>query len=221
MELDDLKSAWQQVTQELEAQKRVTDKLLTERTSRRLEDALRPLFTWQVVQIGVGVLLASIGGQFWVARTGEAVLLASGLTVHAYGIALIINGIRVVMRYREIDFGAPVTTLQKHVAQLERSYVISGWILGLPWWLLWIPLAIVLLTLMGVDVLQGDASGWLVPNIVAGLCGMVLTLVAYFWARGSTQPGARERLARMVRGASLDRAQALLADVESFESATD
>jgi len=220
MELDDLRSAWQQVTQELQAQKRVTDKLLSERAGRGLERTLRPLFNWQVVQILIGILLAGVGGQFWVPRMGEPILFASGLIVHAYGVALIINGIRVVMRYREIDFGAPVMTLQKSVARLERSYVISGWILGLPWWLLWIPMAIVLLTWIGIDVLRGDASGWLLPNILVGIAGMALTLAFYFWARGSTRPGVRKRLARLVRGASLDRAQALLADIESFEQPT-
>ena len=217
MELDDLKSAWQQVAHELQTQKRLTDSLVAEQNSRRLERALLPLFIWQVVQIVVGVFLAAVGGQFWVPRMDEPVMLVSGLIVHAYGIALILNGIRVILRYREIDFGAPVVTLQKGVAQLERSYVISGWILGLPWWLLWIPMAIVLLSLIGVDVVRGDASAWLLPNIIVGTIGMAMTVVAYLWARGSTRPGVRERLGRLVRGANLARAQALLADIEAFE----
>lgn len=220
MELDDLKSAWQQVAQELQTQKRITATLVAERDSMRLERALRPLFTWQVVQIVIGVLLAGIGGQFWVPRTDEAVLFASGLIVHGYGIALIINGIWVVRRYRAIDFSAPVVTLQRGVARLERSYIISGWMLGLPWWLLWIPMAIVAMTLLGIDVLRGDSSAWLAPNIFVGIVGMVMTVVAYLWARRSTRPGVRERLARLVRGASLDQAQALLADIEAFEHPT-
>lgn len=217
MELDDLKSTWQQLEHELEAQRRITTALVAEGNSRRLERHLRTLFTWQVVQIVVGVLLAAIGGQFWVPRMDEPILFVSGLIVHAYGIALIINGCRVVLRYRQIDFGAPVTALQKSIAQLEHSYVISGWILGLPWWLLWIPIAIVAMTLFGVDVLRGDAAGWLTANIVGGLIGMGLTVVAYFWAKRSTRPGVRARLARLVRGASLQRARELLADIEAFE----
>ena len=221
MELDELKSAWQSVVQEQQTLKHVTATLVAERNRSRLERVLTPLFKWQVAQIVMGVVLAGVGGQFWIPRMDEPVLFASGLIVHAYGIALIINGLRVVLRYREIDFSAPVIALQRSVARLERSYVISGWILGLPWWLLWIPMAIVLMTLIGVDVWRGEASGWLTVNIVVGLIGMGITVAAYFWARRSTRPGVQKRLGRLVRGASLDQAQALLAEVDAFGPATE
>lgn len=217
MELDDLKPAWQRLERELSEQKRMTSALLAERASARVESALRPLFNWQVLQILIGFVLASLGARFWLPRMDQALLMVSGIIVHAYGIALIINGIHVVLRLREIDYSAPVTTLQRRVARLERSYVLSGWILGLPWWLLWIPVGLVVITLAGIDLSRVPPESWLPANIVFGLVGMALTVVGYRWARRSSRPRVRERLARMVSGASIDRAKRLLADVERFE----
>lgn len=217
MELDDLKPAWQRMERELRAQRRITLTLLAERASSRVEASLKPLFNWQVFQIIVGIGLAGLGAQFWLPRMDQTLLLVSGIIVHVYGVALIINGINVVMRIKEIDYGAPVTTLQKRVARLERGYVLSGWILGLPWWLLWIPVALILLTLAGIDVSSAPAENWLPANIVVGVLGMVLTVVGFHWARRSSRPGVRARVERMASGASIDKAKRLLADIERFE----
>lgn len=220
MELNELKQAWHSMEQELQAQKRISAKLLTEHTGSSLEASLRPLFRWQVVQIVVGVLLAALAGQFWVARVDQALLLAAGIIVHVYAIALIVNGARVLLRFREIDFSAPVTTLQRRVARLERSYVRSGWVLGLPWWVLWIPVALMVLELVGIDISRVSAESWLPANIAVGVIGMLLTVIGYQWARRSTRPGVKERVERMASGASIDRAKRLLADVERFEQET-
>ena len=217
MELDDLKQTWQRMEHELKKQRRISSELLVERLSSRVEASLRPLFNWQILQIVVGIGLAGLGAQFWIPRMDHTLLLVAGIIVHAYGVALIINGIRVLLRIREIDYGAPVTTLQKRIARLERSYVLSGWILGLPWWLLWIPLALVSMTLAGVDISRVSPESWLPANIVFGVIGMLLTVVGFHWARRSSRPGLRARVERMASGASIDKAKRLLADVERFE----
>ena len=221
MELDDLKPAWQRLEQELEAQKRITARLLAERTSSRLEAALKPLLTWQTFQIFAGIVLATLGAQVWLAHRDETLLFVSGLVVHAYAIALIIGGARIVQLLLEVDYAAPVVTLQKRIARLDRSYVRSGWILGLPWWLLWIPFALVLLERFGIDVSFVPASAWLPGSVIVCSLGMLLTVAAFRWAKRSSKPGARERLQRMVSGASIDNARRLLADVEQFERDAD
>lgn len=217
MEIDDLKPAWHRLERELRAQQQLTSALLAERATSRVEDSLKPLFNWQVIQIIVGVGLAALAGQFWVPRVNQELLLASGIVVHIYGIALIIAGVRVVMLIRDIDYAEPVTVLQKRIARLERSYIRAGWILGLPWWLLWIPVALMFLTMAGIDLSGAPAEKWLPANIVVGVVGMVLTVAGFKWAQRSSRPGVRARIARMVSGASIDRAKRLLGDIERFE----
>ena len=221
MELDDLKPAWQRLESELRAQQRMTAALLTERATSRVEDSLRPLFNWQVIQIVIGIGLAALAGQFWVPRMDQTLMLVSGVIVHVYALGLIVAGIRVVTLIKDIDYGAPVMSLQKRIARLERSYVRAGWILGLPWWLLWIPMALMFLTMAGIDLSRVPAENWLPANIVVGIVGMILTVAGFQWARRTSRPGVQARIARMVSGASIDRAKRLLADIERFEREAD
>jgi len=221
MELDDLKQTWQRMEQELASQRRITARLLAQSTSSDIESSLKPLLNWQVFQIIAGIVLAGLAAQLWIPRMDQTLLLVSGVIVHIYGIALIINGIRVVLRLKEIDYGAPITTLQKRIARLERSYVVSGWILGLPWWLLWIPMSLLVMALAGMDLSGIATQTWLPVNILFGVVGMVLTTAGYHWARRSSRPGLSERLDRMVSGASIDNAKRLLADIDQFERGAD
>ncbi|MEM8684006.1 MAG: hypothetical protein AAGF72_11265 [Pseudomonadota bacterium] len=217
MELDELKTAWQQMDQELQKQQRITAALIEERTGLLVQSSLKPLFRWQVFQILVGIVFITKGAGFWVENIGDAMQFASGVIVHIYGVALIANAAWIITRIKTIDYGTSVTELQKRVAKLEKSYVISGWIIGLPWWLLWIPVAIVLLPSIGVDITKAPPESWLTINLVIGVAGMAMTLAWYAWARRSKEPGVRERLERSDRGASIERARQAIADVERFE----
>lgn len=221
MELDDLKLAWQQMDKELRTQRKITVALLADRNSANLADSLRPLFNWQVFQVILGVCLAGASAQFWLARLDQPLFFVSGVILHAYAIALIVNGARVLLRLKEIDYSAPVTLVQKRVARLEHSYVVSGWILGLPWWLLWIPVAIMLLTIIGVDLSRVPVGNWLPANIFVGVVGMILTVIGFRWASRSSRPGLKARMERMVRGASIENARRVLNDIERFEQETD
>ena len=221
MELDDLKQTWQRMERELQAQKRITAELLAERKGSKLEASLKPLFFWQLVQLIVGICLTVLAGRYWSANVEQTSMLIVGIIVHIYALLLIINGARVLLRIKEIDVGAPVTALQKQVAQLERTYVLSGWILGLPWWLLWIPVSLMLLSLVGIDISGVPMQSWLPANIVVGIIGMVLTVVGFRWAQRTDRPGVRARAERMASGVSIDKAKQLLADLQRFESSAD
>ncbi len=221
MELDDLKPALAKLERELQLQRKMTTALVAERAVSRVRDSLAPLFNWQVFQIVAGLVLVVLAGPFWVERMDQTLSLVSGISLHIYGIAMIVNGIRVVMRLREIDYAAPVITLQKRIASLERSYVLSGWILGLPWWLLWIPVGVVIASFLGIDISRVPAEQWLPINIVVGIVGMLLTVAAFHWVQRSGSPDVRSRVQRMVSGASISNAKRLVGDIERFESDAD
>ena len=121
--------------------------------------------------------------------------------------------------FQVADFGAPLVTLQRRIAKLERTYVLSGWVLGLPWWLLWIPMAIVGLTLGGIDIFRNAPSGWILINVLVGVAGMLATVGIYRWARRSPNERIRAKVLRLTRGEHLDRANLLLRDLEAFEQA--
>lgn len=217
MELDDLKETWQRLEHELQEQKRINLALHSQQASSRVQSSLKPLVNWQILQIVFGIAIAGLGAQFWIPRMDQTLFLVAGVIVHIYGVALVINGVRVLMRLFEIDYGAPVTTLQKQIARLEQSYIVSGWIVGLPWWLLWIPMALIGMALAGADVSHIATQSWLPVNIGVGVVGMLLTVAGYHWARRSTRPGLRAQLDRLVGGTSIDNAKRLMSDIEQFE----
>ena len=51
MEIDELKTAWQRMDQELTEQKRITAALIADRNDYRVRSSLKPLFNWQVFQV--------------------------------------------------------------------------------------------------------------------------------------------------------------------------
>lgn len=217
MNLDELKPAWNELERRVIAQQTVIDELLLKQTSRDVQKSIKPLMFGQIAQIVIGVALAGLGAQFWIPRTGISLFLVSGLITHLYGVALIINGIRVLRKVLAVDFSSPVLVVQKGIAEIESTYVTSGWVLGLPWWLLWIPISIVVLTFAGIDLLRVEPSTWLIPNIVIGVLGMVATVFGYRYLRSTANPEIQSRLDRMVAGASIQEAKARLADFEQFE----
>lgn len=218
MNLDDLKPSWQQMAAALEQQAELLQSLRDERGRGRLADTLRPLRNWQIAQVVFGVLVAGLGAQFWLPRLDTPALLVSGATVHAYGVALIVSGLRVLLKLRQVDYAAPIVAVQTQVATLESAYVLSGWLLGLPWWLLWIPFSIVFMTLGGIEYAGLHLDRWLWPNVVVGLMGIGLTCAAYRLRHRLPEP-QRQRFDRLVRGHTLTRAQQCLRELRAFRSA--
>ena len=217
MELDDLKTTWNRLEQRLSVQETAVDRLVTERAGREVRSQIRPVLLAQIAQLILGVALAGLGAQFWIPRTDVAMHLISGLVTHAYGVALIVASIRVMIRTMSIDFGAPVVSVQKGVARIEQALITHGWILGLPWWLLWIPISVVCLTLGGVDLLSPEMNGWVWQSIVVGVLGMLGTIIGYRTLRQKADPEMHSRLDLLVTCASIQSAKSHLAELERFQ----
>lgn len=216
MELDDFKSAWQELNRKLDQQHALNLHLLRESRAAGVRHGLRPLARGQALQIVLGALLVLFSIGFWSNHRHVPHLLLTGLLMHAYGLAMILFGIRVEVLIHRIDFGAPVLGIQKQVAELRRFFVVGGLWMGLPWWLLWIPLMMMVFKGLGVDLF---ARTPLVITLGAavGSAGLVLTLLFLRWAKG------RPRLASLLEGSaagrSLARAQRTLEEIARFEHA--
>ena len=132
----------------------------------------------------------------------------------AYGLAMILFSVRVLVLIRNIDFGGPVLGIQKQLAQLRRFYVVGGLWIGLPWWLLWIPCLMMVFMGLGVD-LYVRAPQLVTINVAACSIGLILTVLFLRWAQG------RPKLARILNdsasGYSLNRTQRLMDEIAQFE----
>jgi serine/threonine-protein kinase len=215
MELDDLKATFQDLNARLDRQNALNLSLLRENRQEKARHGLRPLAWGQALQMAAGALLVLGSASFWWNHRDVPHLLATGLLFHAYGLALILCGVRMQVLLHRVDFGAPVVEIQKQLARLRRFYVVGGLWIGLPWWLLWMPfMAMVFMGLFGVDMYV-NAPQMVGINLAVGLTGLLLTWLFHRWAQG--RPSLARKLSDSIAGTSLTRVQGLLDEISRFE----
>ncbi len=214
MELDDFKSAWQALNQKLDQQTALNLQLLRESRAEKARHGLRPLAWGQAIQMTLGALLILFSAGFWSNHRQVPHLLFTGLLMHAYGLAMVLFGVRMQVLIVRIDFGAPVLDIQKQLAQLRRFYVVGGLWIGLPWWLLWIPFMVMVFGSLGVDI-YARAPQIITINVAACLVGLILTLLFIWWSKG--RPKLAKMLENSAAGTSLNKAQRLLDEIARFE----
>ena len=213
MELDELKLAWQTLDRRLQEQTALNLQLLTETRIDKVRSRLRPLWFGQVIQLIVGVLLTVMFANFWIVNTGSPALLASGLVMHAWSVALIISAVMELLLITRIDYAGPVLTIQKSLAQLRLWRTrVSPW-LGLPFWLLWMPLmAIVFKQQFGAPM---HASVYYI-GIPIGIVGMLATVWFHRWAHRPERRHIGEAIDAGSAGRSVTRAQQYLDEIARF-----
>lgn len=215
MELDDLKQAVADLGRDVAEVRRLSAAVHKGRTLDRTRTSLRPVLWEHAGQIALGVVLALLVGPFWWAHRGEPALLLAGLVLHAYAVLMIVLGVRVISAVRALDLNAPVVDIQKALAQLRRSYVMTGFVVGMPWWLLWIPLVMVV---FGVDLVTLGSPKWLAVNLVIGVAGIAGTLwyFRHLWlAPAGSEP--RRGVEDSFSGESFRSAQRFLDEIARFE----
>lgn len=218
MELDDLKAEWQALNAQMARQTALNLRVFRQGQMEKARHGLRPLAWGQALQMVAGALLILPSALLWSRHLHTLHLLVAGLVMHAYGLALILFGARMQFLISRVDYGAPVLDIQKDLARLRRFYVVGGLWLGLPWWLLWMLLAMVVLGLFGVDIYAGllaHAPSVIYSNLAIGFAGLLASASFIRWA--AKRPGLGQRLEHSAAGRSLNRARALVDEIAAFE----
>ncbi|MEO8747266.1 MAG: hypothetical protein ABI379_06395 [Rhodanobacter sp.] len=215
MEFDDMKAAWQTLNQRLDAQAALNLHMLKDDKLDQLRRGLRPLAWGQAVQIVLGVLIALWGGSFWVDHRDVPHLLIAGLIVHMAGMSMIALGALMEALIARIDYSAPVLTIQRQLVQTRKVYVRGGFAIGLPWWVLWVPLLMVFFkSKFGAD-LYVNAPGVVWINVAVGVVGMLATWRFLRWA--GKRPQLTQRLEDGAAGWGINNAQRFLDEIARFE----
>ncbi len=221
MENDDLKAAWQALNRHLERDQRINLQLLRENKLDRTRSSLRPLLWGQVAQALFGVPFILLASLLWMRANAlpdglPLAALLAGIGVQVYGIATIALAGETIRRIRAIDYAAPVIEIQKQLAALRRTYIVSGMVGGLPWWFLWVLILTVLAALAGVD-LHAKAPGLIWIGLGVGVAGLLATAWFHRWARAGQRPRLAAAMDAAVTGSSLRRARAQIEELERFE----
>lgn len=219
--LDDLKLAWKTLDARLQRQNALQLDALRDRKIGRVRASLRPLAIGQTVQILFGVVCVLIGVGLWKTFYAIVPVLLAGIVLHVYGVVTIVAAGIVLGGISRIDRSLPVLDVQRRLAKLRKSYILSGMAVGLPWWGLWMLPPMVIVSLQNAKNGVDGLPAWLWISLILCALAAIATLWFHRW---SHRPG-REALAKRVddaaAGGSLRRAQAELNDLERYVDGED
>jgi hypothetical protein len=212
--LDDLKLAWKELSLKLERQNALSLHQLKQEKLARFRSDLRPLVCGQLVQLVLGAIIVGFFAQFSIQHMANTHLLICGMLLMIYGIMFIAFATRDLVLIRQIDYAAPVVSIQRALAELRAWHVRAAAWYGLTGSVVWLPVMIVVLYLLGADFSMDKPQKiyWLISTAVVCLASNVgLMLLAR--SHGKCGQWLRESWI----GRSVTRAQAALTEIEEFE----
>lgn len=219
MELDDLKQAWEALGHQLQQQNALQLQQYRESKLHGISKSLRPLFWGQLVQMAFGIGFVLLGVSMWRIGHGVAMpLFVAGIISHLYGIATIIASGVMLGHIAKVDASLPVVEVQHRLLRMRKAYLISGMVVGLPWWVLWVVPLFVIATLQAMKT-GGNATDipmWLWLCLAGGMAGLVGTLVFHHWLHRPGREALAKRMDDGAAGGSLRRAQAQLDELKRF-----
>jgi hypothetical protein len=180
------------------------------------------LFRGQVAQLLFGTVVMLMGAACWARHMDIAPLFVAGLVMHAYGLFVVVLSGSTLGMMRGIDFSQPVVGIQQQMAKLQRRQFISGSLAGLPWWVLWIPMLLVVLGLATFNMQMPPEgmplASWIWWALGFGVVGMVAVVAAYRWTGAPGREHLRRKLDDLMASPRLRRVQATLDELARFEA---
>ncbi|KGI78362.1 hypothetical protein [Oleiagrimonas soli] len=211
MDTNDMKMAWQMFDRQLAQQRTLQLQLFRESRIDKLHRGLRPLVWGQSLQLLLGVLLATWAVGFWVAHRGAFLLLISGLLMQGFGLLLVMTSARVLALLRRIDYGAPVATIQRQLADLRQWRVrVESPVHAVVGSFIWVPGLICALATTGFHAWGPGLMWWAVSSV---LVSVGLLAMAVWFAR---RHGYGARIEARAAGTSVQRARQALDELEGF-----
>ncbi len=172
----------------------------------RVRQSLRSLRSGQVIQILIGVALILLGVFCWNQNYGLTYRIVCGVMLHIYGVIVIAAAAHVLTRIGRMDYSKPVTTVRKMLDQVRRAYLMTGPVIGFPWWLMWIPACVAI----GFDAVLHPYCLWV--SLVIGVLGLAGSLWLYLRLLNSDKEDKKWQ--KQFAGEGLSRAYQTLDEIE-------
>lgn len=214
MELDDLKTAWQSLDARLARHDRLQLELLRGHRLDAARRGLRGLQVGQWLQLLLGIALAVLGVACWTRNLATPGLFATGVTVHAFGVLTAVLAAVTLCLAATVDYAAPVTTIQRQLARLQRLYAFNANACGAPWWVMWV-LVVVAVAGLGQTAVAGPPPAWIAWSFWLGVAG---TLGTWAWAwQQRDREGSDLQRNRSDGADGLRRSRRMLEELARFE----
>ena len=199
--LDELKAKWEEHDAMLSECLRLNRELLTAMKLNDAESAVRKTAVYAAFEAAGWLAIVVWLGGFAASHFQQLGVALSAAAADVMCIGMLVALIRRIAGSLRIDYGQPVSTIQKSVEELRMLRirttqwgVLFGTVLWLPW------LAVAAQAVFGVDVYKIASPAWLVAN---GLFGVVLMAVT-MWV--SKKYGERMQSAPWMRRLMMDLA---------------
>lgn len=218
MDNNAIKLAWAEMNRRIEQQDQIISNHFYKKHLTKSRNALWPLFIGQLIQMlaGIGVIL--LGVATWQPNIDVIHVFISGLVIHLYGIMLVAFSGIMLGKMKSIDYSASVTEIQQKLAKLRLFHIVFGRIIGLPWWVLWVPFAISFFAVaFGVDMYSRMPLA-LNISLAFGLVGLIATWLFHRWTKNPARAQLRSTLDKAETGSSLRKAQEIVDELEQFKS---
>ena len=173
----------------------------------RVRVSLGSLRSGQVIQILIGVALVLLGAFCWNQNYGLTHRIVCGVILHVYGVIVIAAAAHVLTRIGRMDYSEPVTTVRKMLDRVRRAYLMTGPVIGFPWWLMWMPVCVAI----GFDAVLYPVSLWV--SLVIGVVGLAGSLWLY-WRVLHSSEGSAKKWQKSFAGEGLARAYMTLGEIE-------
>ncbi|WP_242108435.1 serine/threonine protein kinase [Luteimonas aquatica] len=216
MDPDELKSAWQSLDRRLQQHNAIHLQLFRDSRLDKARSRLRPLFWGQIAQILFGLAFVLLAGVLWSRQPDAPHLVIAGVLVQLYGIVTIALAGGTLGKISAIDYAAPVLTIQKQLGALRQFYMHNGMVIGLSWWVLWVPVIMVLAGVTGGDLYaRSPLTVWC--GLGVGVLGLLATWGFHRWAHHPSRARLGQRLDDNAAGGSIRRTQSLVEEIARFE----
>ena len=172
----------------------------------RVKKSLQPLRRGQVIQILIGVAFIILGVQLWARNTDVPHRVINGVILHIYGVIVIGAGAHVCTRIGRMDYSKPVGQVRKMLDNVRKAYLLSGPLVGFPWWVMWIPVAVA----CGLDSVMHPYCLWV--SLAVGIPGWIISMWLYLrFVRSRTEEAKWQK---NLIGESLSQAYMSLGEIE-------
>ncbi|UYC10716.1 hypothetical protein [Xanthomonas sp. CFBP 8445] len=199
MELDELKAAWIDYGRQMERQAAQRDALQRARGLHGIGRRVRLLAGAQLLQLAIGLLFSLWGGAAWTEHWGTWHLVAYGLALHGYGLALLATAAVQLRRIGAIDYAGPIADSQQAIVRARRARLRSDRVLFACGGVMWVPALGLLLYAAGVD-LWALRPAVVLANLLAGLAvSVVLVAASLRWPAWFERSAQHRRLAEIER----------------------
>lgn len=178
--IDELRTAWQEHDRKIEESLRLNRELLRTAKLENIRTPLRALSMRIALEIAVGVILTILLGGFLGSHLAEPRYFGPAAILDVWVISSLATSVRQLVSVHGIDYGQPVTAIQRELSRVRMLRIRSvRWQLLTGQVVWWVPFLIVFFkALLGIDVYQTFSTAFLVCNVLLGIAVIPIAIWA-------------------------------------------